>query len=115
MQVEKRSMTRFSTSVPVGLRFSSGAVKEGWGRILNLSPEGLYLETRSPLKMAGVIYATFALKDGAKFENLRARVIRVTFDEGYYLAGIAFDDVVDKDTLGDVIAALAYEGGLSLT
>ena len=115
MKVERRKTTRLTSSIPVGLRFSQGDHKEGWGRILNLSPEGLLLETRFPLKIAGVIYATFSLKDGARFNNLRARVIRVVYEEGYYIAGIAFDDVVDKETLGDVISALAYEGGLTLT
>ena len=114
MQPEKRKTTRFSTTVPVGFRFPKGPVKEGWGRILNLSAEGLLMETRFPVKVANVIYTTFSLKDGARFENLRAHVIRLTYEDGYYVAGIAFDDVVDKDTLADVIAALAYEGGLTL-
>ena len=70
------------------------------------------LETRFPLKVAGVIYVTFSLKDGAHFENLRARAIRVSYEDGYFIAGIAFDDAVDQETLRDVIAALAYEGGL---
>jgi hypothetical protein len=114
MQIERRKTVRFSASIPVGLRFPVGPVKEGWGRITNLSPEGLMLETRFPLQVAGVVYATFALRDGAQFENLRARVIRATYDEGYYVAGIAFDDVVDQDTLRDVIAALAYEAGMTI-
>ncbi len=115
MQMERRRTTRFSTSIPVGLRFSSGDKKEGWGRILNLSPEGLLLETRFPVPVAKVVYVTFSLKDGAQFENLRAHVIRSAYEEGYFTAGIAFDDVVDQETLRDVIAALAYEGGLQIT
>ena len=114
MQIEKRRTTRFSTSVPVGLRFPRGKVREGWGRILNLSPEGLYMETRFPVTVAAVVYVTFSLKDGARFENLRARIIRAAFEDGYYAVGLAFDEVVDHDTLRDVIAALAYEGGLTL-
>lgn len=115
MQIERRRTTRFSTSIPVGLRFSTGEPREGWGRILNLSPEGLMLETRFPLHVAKVVYVTFSLKDGAHFENLRAHVIRCSYEEGYYIAGISFDDVVDHDTLRDVISALAYEGGLEIT
>jgi hypothetical protein len=111
---ERRKTTRFATSVPVGLRFPQGPVAEGWGRILNLSPEGLMIESRFPLKVSGVVYATFSLRDGVSFQNLRARVIRVTFEDGYYEAGIAFDDLVDQETLRDVIAALAHEGGLTL-
>ena len=114
MDIERRRNARFTTSIPVGLRFPSGPFREGWGRILNLSPEGLLLETRFPVKVAGVIYATFALQNGIQFQNLRARVIRVALEDGYHLAGIAFDDVVDHETLRDVIAALANEGGLTI-
>jgi hypothetical protein len=114
MEIEKRRSVRFSTSLPVGLKFPIGPHKEGWGRILNLSPEGILIETRFPIKVAGVVYATFSLKDGAQFENLRAHIIRVSYEEGYYMAGLAFDDVVDQDTLRDVISALAYEGGLTV-
>ena len=113
-QIDKRRTPRFTTSIPVGLRFPTGSDKEGWGRILNLSPEGLLLETRFPLKVGGVVYVSFLLKAGLEFENLRARIIRVSYQEGYHMAGIAFDDVVDHETLRDVIAALAYEGGLTL-
>jgi hypothetical protein len=111
---ERRKTTRFATSIPVGLRFPQGSTPEGWGRILNLSPEGLMIETRFPLKVSGVLYATFTLRDGVTFQNLRARIIRATFDDGYYVAGIAFDDLVDQETLRDVVAALAHEGGLTV-
>jgi hypothetical protein len=115
MDVERRQHPRFATSVPVGLRFPQGSLREGWGRILDLSAGGLVMETRFPIKVAGVLYVTFALQDGAQFDNLRARVIRVSYEEGYYLAGIAFDDVVDTETLRDVIAALSVEGGIPLS
>ena len=115
MEIERRQVPRFSTSIPVGLRFPTGPAKEGWGRILNLSPEGLMIETSFAMRVAGVVYVTFSLKDGARFENLRARIIRSAYEEGYHVAGIAFDDVVDQETLRDVIAALAYEGGMTLT
>lgn len=115
MDADRRQYPRFATSVPVGLRFPSGLTREGWGRILDLSAGGLVMETRFPMKVASVVYVTFALHDGAHFDNLRARVIRVTYEEGYYVAGIAFDDVVDTETLRDVIAALAFEGGIPLS
>jgi hypothetical protein len=114
MEQENRKSPRFTTSIPVGLRFPNGKFKEGWGRILNLSIEGLFLETRFPLEVAGVVYVTFTLHDGAQFENLRAHVIRTRYSEGYFEAGIAFDEVVDQETLRDVLAALAYEGGVTL-
>lgn len=111
---ERRQTPRFATSIPVGLRFPQGAMNEGWGRILNLSPEGLMLETRFAMRVSGVVYVTFTLRDGLTFQNLRARVIRSAFVDGYYEAGIAFDDLVDQETLRDVISALAHEGGLAM-
>ncbi len=115
MEIERRRFPRFSTSIPVGIRFPAGPHKEGWGRTVDVSAEGLLLETRFPVHAADVIYVTFVLYDGAFFENLRARVVRVSYQEGFYLAGIAFDDVVDKQTMRDVIAALATEGRVPLT
>ena len=115
MSAESRTSPRLTTSIPVGLRFPLGRIHEGWGRIINLNASGLLLETRFPLKVASVIYTTFTLKDGARFENLRARVIRLNYEEGYYVAGIAFDDLVDQETLRDVIASLVYEGGVAYT
>jgi len=109
---ERRRTTRFASSIPIGIRFSKGPDKEGWGRILNISAVGLLVESRFRIKVADAIYVSFSLKDGAKFENLRCLVIRSIYEEGYFLVGLAFDDVVDKETLGDVLAALSYEGGI---
>jgi hypothetical protein len=110
MGIERRQAPRIRTSLPLGIRFPVGPVKEGWGRINNISSGGLLLETRFEIKVAQVLYLTFILTEGAKFENLRARVIRVFYDDGYYNCGLSFDQVVDKDTLRDVISALIYEG-----
>ncbi len=115
MEIERRRFPRFSTSIPVGIRFPVGPYKDGWGRTVDVSAEGLLLETRFPIKVADVIYVTFTLYDGAYFENLRARVVRTSYQEGYYLVGIAFDDVVDKQTMRDVLAALAVESRVSLS
>lgn len=114
MGSESRKDPRFSTSVPVELHFPSGHTREGWGRVLDISAGGLLIETRTPLKVSTVVYLTFALHDGARFDNLRAHVIRCTYEEGYHVAGVAFDDVVDTETLRDVISALASEGGLTM-
>jgi hypothetical protein len=99
--------------VPVGIRFPQGEIREGWGRIVNLNASGLLMESRFRLRVADVVYVSFLLKEGLKFDNLRAHVIRASYEDGYYVAGIAFDEVVDKDTLRDVINALASEGGLA--
>jgi hypothetical protein len=112
MGIEKRVAPRFSTSLPVGIRFPSGDHREGWGRILNISAGGVLLETRFPIKVGAVVYLTFTLRTGSRLENIRSRVVRVAFEEGYAQCGLQFDDLVDADTLRDVVATLAFESGL---
>ena len=112
MAAENRSSPRITTSVPIGLRFPRGRQREGWGRIINLNSSGLLLETHFQVRVADVVYVSFTLKDGAHFDNLRARIIRAQYEEGYYIAAIAFDEVVDQETLRDVLASLIYEAGL---
>jgi len=112
--IDRRRHSRYATSVPVGIQFPKGDHKEGWGRIENISAAGIMIETRYRLKVGDVLYVTFSLKDGIRFDNLRARAVRVVYEEGYYVAGISFDEVVDQETLKDVITSLAYDGGLTL-
>jgi len=111
--MERRISTRYSTSVPMGIQFPEGDHKEGWGRILNISSTGLLLETRFPVKIGSILYISFIVRIGVQFEHLRARAVRVSFDEGYYIAGIIFDEVVDQETMKEIVTALAYEGGLT--
>ena len=111
---ERRRSFRYRISIPVGIQFPRGVHREGWGRILNISPEGLMIETRFSLRVGDVIYATFSMADGSNFENLRARIVRSVSEDGYYIAGMAFDEVVDLETLRDVIASLAHEGLLQV-
>jgi len=111
MPDERRKTARYSLDIPVGLHFPNGRYKEGWGRIIDVSAEGLRIQTRFPLKVAGVVYATFSLIKGSHFDNLRARVMRVSYNNGYHEVGISFDEVVDHETLREILAALVAEGG----
>jgi len=109
---ERRIATRYSTSVPAGMKFPVGRFSEGWGRIVNISSSGIRIETRFPIKVGSILYISFSLRDGLQFDNLRAHAVRVGYQEGYYTAGINFDDLVDQHTLRDVLLALLAEGGI---
>lgn len=112
--LERRSEPRFLTEIPVALYFPAGRIREGWGWIHNISAVGVMIESRFPVKVGGVVYLSFSLKDGHQFQNLRARIVRSQYEDGYYIAGVAFDDVVDQETLRDVIHSLAFEGQLKM-
>jgi hypothetical protein len=114
MDFERRRSPRYPLDLPVGIRFPRGPVKEGWGRIIDISGDGLQFMTRFPVKATGVVYVNFTLHEGGHFENLRARVMRVRVNDGYYFAGIAFDEVVDQQTLREVVTALVNEGRLKM-
>ncbi len=104
--LDPRSGPRLSTSLPVALRFPDGDPPEGWGRLLDLSLNGAHLETRWPLKIGESVYLTFVPRSEMRLENLRAHVVRVEWEEGYYLAGLAFDESVDQAYLREALLAL---------
>lgn len=111
---DRRTAPRFGVGVPTELRYPVGPQSEGWGRITNISASGLFIETRFPLKVGAVVYVSFGLTGGTRFDSLRTRVIRSRFEDGYYAGAVAFDDVVDRETLRDVLGALANEGSVGV-
>lgn len=104
--VDMRSGPRLAASLPVVLRFPDTNPPDGWGRILDLSLTGMKLETRWPLKVGQAVYVTFEPQNQTRLENLRARVVRVTWEEGYYVAGVAFDESVDQAYLREALILL---------
>lgn len=101
-----RAAPRLSTSLPVALQFAEAAPSQGWGRILDLSMSGVRLETRWPLKVGQAVYLTFEPQNEVRLENLRARVVRLMWEEGYYVAGLAFDETVDQAYLREALILL---------
>ncbi len=101
-----RAGPRLSTSLPVILQFPDGVPTEGWGRILDLSLSGVKLESRWPLKVGQAVYITFEPQHEMRLENLRARVVRVQWEEGYYVAGLSFDESVDQAYLREALISL---------
>ncbi|MHB9155398.1 MAG: PilZ domain-containing protein [Endomicrobiales bacterium] len=101
MSREYRKNVRISCSVPVLLRFTSGEPTESWGIIYDISLGGIKLETRRLLRAGEPVFLSFGLGEAFLFENTRGTVIRVSGMEGYYMVGIKFDLVVDRNHLRD--------------
>jgi len=97
---------RLATSLAVALRFPDAEPGEGWGRLIDLSIGGVKMETRWPLKIGQSLYLTFVPHHEMRLENLRARVLRVNWEEGYYVAGLAFDESVDQTYLKEALVVL---------
>ncbi|HOW29010.1 MAG TPA: PilZ domain-containing protein [Elusimicrobiota bacterium] len=104
--VEGRISPRLSTSLPVLLQFPESDVPEGWGRILDLSMSGVRVETRWNLKIGQVVYITFVPQSEMRLDNLRARVVRFTWEDGYFVGGLVFDESVDQAYLREVLMYL---------
>lgn len=104
--MEARSSPRLSTSIPVALAFPDAEPSQGWGRIIDLSLGGARLETRSTLKVGQAVYLTFEPHHEMRLENLRARVVRAQWEDGYYVAGLAFDENVDQSYLKEALVLL---------
>jgi hypothetical protein len=107
--VDFRSGPRIAASVPVALRFPDGHPPEGWGRMMDLSAAGMKVETRWPLKVGQPVYLSFAPRSPLRLENLRARVVRVGWEDGYYIGGLVFDESVDQAYLKETLIALMTE------
>lgn len=104
--VESRASVRLSLNIPVALHIPKGKFTEGWGRILDISTNGLQIETRTQIKIGQVVYLTFVPHGDLRLENLRARVVRVGWEEGYYIAGLYFDDSVDRSYLREALVII---------
>ena len=106
MATELRSGPRLSTSLPVALQFPEAEPSEGWGRILDISLAGAKIETRCAFKAGQAVYLTFEARKEMHLENLRSRVVRVSWEEGYYEAGLTFEDSVDRAYLREALIVL---------
>jgi hypothetical protein len=101
-----RAGPRLATSLPVALRFPDADPSEGWGRIIDISVSGVRLETRWRIEVGQAVYLTFVPHGEMRLENLRARVIRTEWEDGYYVAGLAFDATVDPTFLREALVLL---------
>jgi len=106
MSDDIRRYHRVMTFIPAGMHFAEGVILEGWGRIRNLSVGGIELETHFPLKNAQKVFLTFQIEGFYKFDHSASRVIRVRSNNGYYTAGISFEEGIDREHLREAIVFL---------
>ena len=108
--IDGREGPRVAASVPVALRFPDGDASEGWGRLLDIALGGARLESRWPHRVGQAVYLTFEPRPGMRLENLRSRVTRVRWEEGYYIAAVSFDETVDKTYLREALSVILNNG-----
>jgi c-di-GMP-binding flagellar brake protein YcgR len=106
MTKERRRNLRISCSIPVLLRFPARDQREGWGTLYDISLGGIKMETRMPLVSGESIFLSFVVGDNYVFENTRGKIVRVVAQEGYYIAGVEFSLVVDRDHLKEGLHSL---------
>jgi hypothetical protein len=93
--------------IPVSIEFHEHEARsESWGRLLDLSPTGARLMTRTPLRGGDAVLLSFELPGGG-FERLRAGVIRAARDEdGYRVCRVRFSSAAERVRLGRALRAL---------
>lgn len=106
MSEEYRRHHRIMTHIPVGVHFVDGEILEGWGRIRNISVGGLEMRSHFPMKVGQKIYLTFDVEGYYQFRDLPARVVRVRNVGDYYAAGIALEELSDREHLRQAIVFL---------
>ena len=106
MTKESRRNLRISCSIPVLLRFVSREPAEGWGTIYDISMGGIKLETRSPISDGETIFLSFVLGGDYVFENTRGKVVRVLEQNGYFIAGIEFYLLMDRNHLREGLLSM---------
>ena len=88
---DSRENPRIGASIPVAIRFQDGEATEGWGRLLDISMTGARLESRWPHRVGQNVDLHFEIEEGLVLRDIKARVTRVGWKEGYYQVGLAFD------------------------
>jgi hypothetical protein len=107
--MDTRKGLRLDMSLPCALGFPDMDPPEGWGRLLNLSTTGAKVESRWPMKIGQAVYLTFIPQGDMRLENLRARVVRVQWEDGYYIGGLIFDESVDQNYLREALVVLVNQ------
>ncbi len=97
--IYSRKSPRLSVSIPVMIHFIDSDSVDGWGRIVDISTEGVRLETRWLLKTGEHVAVSLPYGYQKDSENLKAKVVHVRWDEGYYVAGLLFDASVDRKNM----------------
>jgi hypothetical protein len=91
------------------MRSLTGEPPESWGIIYDISIHGLKIETRRPIKKDDTVFLSFVIAVNNVFESVRGKIVHVEEKNGYYMAGVEFDSVVDRNHLRDGLHAIIEE------
>jgi hypothetical protein len=90
------------------IHYQSGQkLGDGWGVIQDISMGGIRIETRTPFQPGQEVFMSFSISENFVFTNVRCAVKRVVKDGLYYLCGLEFVNVTDREHLKDALEYLA--------
>ncbi len=88
------------------MRIAQVSPSDAWGHIHDISVGGVELHTYFKLVKGQTLFLSFSIEEIFSFVNTKCTVMRVRQEDGYTFAGVAFDEVVDKNHLKEAMQSL---------
>jgi c-di-GMP-binding flagellar brake protein YcgR len=93
-------------NIPILLHFRPDR-PDGWGIIQDISLGGIGVETRTPVKIGQTVYVSFLIAESFSFANTKGTIRRALKEGIYYICGVEFESLIDRQHLQDALAMLA--------
>ncbi|MFH1369012.1 MAG: PilZ domain-containing protein [Elusimicrobiota bacterium] len=90
-------------SVLINVKSEGGGGGDGWGVIQDISMGGIRIETRVPIQVGQAMFISFGISDNFTFANTKCVVKRITRIGIYYICGLEFVNLVDRQHLKDAL------------
>lgn len=107
----RRKYTRMACFLPSYINYSvlinvktDNKNLDGWGVVQDISMGGIKIETRVPLRKGQVIFISFTIGENFNFVNTKCVVKRIFQDGIYYICGLEFVSLSDRQHLKDALA-----------
>ena len=95
----RRKHRRISCFIPILIRPTGSKYDEGWGIIQDIGLGGVKLESRLPLNDGQTVFVSFMVSDNFNFVNTKGIVKRIIKSGIYYIYGIQFVELIDRQHL----------------
>ncbi len=90
------------------LHYDAGSKhSDGWGVIQDISMGGIKIETRVPFQDGQEVFMSFSISENFTFTNIKCVVKRVVQEGLYYLCGLEFVNLSDRQHLRDALEYLS--------
>lgn len=87
---------------------SGNANLDGWGVVQDISMGGIKIETRTPIQKGQTVFVSFSIDNNFTFTNTKCIVKRVAQSGIYYICGLEFVNLVDKQHLKDALEHMMF-------